>query len=262
MDREIELLSKIRPRLRLILRRNRKTGCLEYVGKKHGMIAGNPPLCIRHNGKSRQMLLRRWIWMVHNGSLPGNRYIIMGCGNSFCHSLRHMVVSTKYRPYPRNYFSLHPDFPKDNIFLIRYFNGLIPAKLLSRWTKIPIKFIFDIWWNRVFPEIHIPSDYRPPDKFVRQAEIYSVRSDLYHYLGPKNRTFAEKDILSSRLPPRTKAFLTEYISGEYFTDIALRHKLHPSSVNESILRALLRLYKDIGPKKWLIILLKGKVSLS
>lgn len=261
MDREIEFLCKFHPYLRPFLRRNRTKGCLEYRGPLRGKIVGNPILFTRVRGKGHLTLLRRRVWILHNGPLPRNRFVVMTCGNHACHSIRHAQVSSQFHPYRNNFLINNPDYPKEYVLLIRHFKGLLPALVLSRWFTIPYTYIEEIWENRKFTKIRIPRNYHPPDSWVRKAERYSFHSTLFHYLGPNNRKDAEIAIRSSQLAPRTKKILFQYLQGDNFREIADTYNVNTSSAREIIVRALVRMHSQVGPRDWLNILLKGKVSL-
>jgi len=263
MDREITYLSSLLPVLRETLYRNRLSNCLEYRGKKRGLIEGNPTLYTNIQGKPASILLRRWVWTIHKGPLPRKHYVIMSCGNHKCHFFAHMQVSKSHYRYRKNFAMANIQFPKTKILIIRSFKGLIPAAPLSRWFHVPYLIITKVWNNKIYSEYSLPSTYRIPDNWVRRAEAYCSQSPYYHYLGLKNRMRAEKVIGLSNLSPRTKRFLLLYINGDSFQDIAKQNKKNPSSVRETIIRALVRMYKDAesANRGWFKVLLKGKYRL-
>jgi hypothetical protein len=112
MDREINFLIKLHPRLRGNLYRNRASGCLEYKGPKRGLMDGNPILFAKVQEKSRNILLRRWVWMFHQGPLPRNRFVIMRCGNHACHDIDHMGLSGTHYRYRKIFIATNYDYAK------------------------------------------------------------------------------------------------------------------------------------------------------
>jgi len=257
-DPEIERICRLRPSLRGRLRRNRRTGCLLYVGKTIGRSKGNPLLFV-HSRKKHIMssvLLRRFVWQLYHGRLPAKRYIFMSCLNYRCISHKHGIVVSRYRPYRKNSLLENEAAIKKHLYVIRYFQGIVSSLELSRWFHVSSSTIRDIWDSNLFPENQLPDGYSPPPAWAHKAEVFSCGTPSGHYLSPGNQKIALRDINKSPLTKTAKSRLQRYVRGYTYLEIAKKVSRDPSSVRESISNGLLRLYRLLGPKEWLCLLLK------
>jgi hypothetical protein len=260
MDPEIKRLTKKRRFLRGNLRRT-KSGCLEYTGQRRGPVSGNPMICVRRNGRTTTMLLRRWIWEnLENKHLPSGQFVVMTCLNGSCLSIKHMSVSRHIRPYRKNLLLSNSEiFTDETVRIIRYFQGLLPSTILSSWFGIEVFHIYRIWKRALFVEVSQPKGYAPSRTWQRKAEIASFRTPTGHYLSEKNRNIAIQDIRSSALPPHAKHRLSLYVQGMKLTDIGRRLDRSRETINDSIAIYLSRLYSQHPDREWLRLLNKKRL---
>lgn len=260
MDKEIQLISEFHPIIAKDLRRNSKNGCLDYIGPNRGALEGNPSITVQINGKQVHTHLRRWIWNeLHRKPLPKKRYVVMSCGNHNCMALQHMTLQPHHRYYrKRSFFITHPDYPIEKIYLIKHFQGYIFLARLSQLLKIPVTQIRKIKNGIIFQEIRVPKDYQPPELIVRFAEKHHINRRRHTYLGPKNKAAAKNEIRDFPLPPSTRKFLDSYVDGCNYRQIAQQNGMDTSTVNERIVRALLRMQEQLGTREWIKIMLRDK----
>jgi hypothetical protein len=123
--------------------------------------------------------------------------------------------------YRRNTQFTHPErYRKQNILIIRYFQGWIGPTFLASWFDMRTRQIYQIWSGEIRPEIRLPETYSPPLKWQIKAQELSKHSQDVHYLSDKNRAQAKKDILVSRFRNYAEKRLLDYIDGKSFTQIA------------------------------------------
>jgi hypothetical protein len=257
MDPEIKRLTELRRFLRGNLRRT-ESGCLEYVGVKRGPVPENPLICVRLKGRNSTMLLRRWIWEEHeNKRLPSGYYIVMSCKNRKCHAIQHMIVSRHFRPYQNNFMLANSElFSDENIRMIRYFQGLINATILSSWFGIGVFHVYRIWKGKIYSEVLQPKDFAPSPKWQRKGEIASLHTSTGHYLSENNKEIALRDIRSSDLPFHAKQRLLLYAKGLPLIEIGKRLDRSRETIHDSIHIYLPRLYKQLPNREWLKLLNK------
>ncbi len=257
MDPEIKRLTQLRRFLKGNLRRT-GTGCLEYIGRTRGPVPGNPSICVRRDGRTTIMLLRRWIWEEHNNKrLPSGHYIVMSCKNRKCHAIQHMIVSRHFRPYRHNFMLTNSElFSDENIRMIRYFQGRIEATILSGWFGIGIFHVYRIWKGKIYSEVLQPKEFTPSVKWQRKGEIASFHTSTGHYLSEKNKEIALQDIRSSDLPLHAKQRLNLYAKGLPLSEIGKRLDRSRDTIYDSIRIYLPRLYKQLPNREWLRLLNK------
>jgi hypothetical protein len=262
-DREIERLCRLRPSLRGRLRRNPRTGCLLYVGKTLGRSKGNPLLIVHTRKKKPKMtsiLLRRFVWQLYHGSIPPHRYPFMSCLNYRCVAHKHIRIVPQHRPYRNNSFLENEISIKKHVLIVRFFQGIVSSRALSRWFSVSSKIIRDIWDNKLLSDYPLPDNFIPPPVWAHKAELESYGTPSGHYLSPKNQEIAFSDIQASPLTPTAQSRLRSYVLGKTYLEISRSVSRDYSSIRESIRNALLRLYNQLGPKEWLCLLLKKPLT--
>jgi hypothetical protein len=217
-------------------------------------------ICVRRNGRTTTMLLRRWIWEEHEKKrlLTGN-YVVMTCQNGKCLHFNHMSVSRHIRPYRKNFLLSNSElFTDETVRIIMYFQGLLPSTVLSSWFGIEVFHIYRIWKRDLFKEVSQPKGYAPSRTWQRKAEIASFRTPTGHYLSEKNRAIAIQDIRSSVFPPHAKLRLSLYVQGMKLTDIGRRLDRSRETIFDSTSLYLSRLYSQHPDREWLRLLNKKR----
>lgn len=254
MESHIKRIISQHPSLRNRLRRNRSTGCLEYVGPRIGAIEGNPRLTVRHLGYS--VFLRTLIWTSIHGPVPWKKYIVMSCRNHFCHLPSHMQLDSKRFVYRTGLGSYVRKLPLSTVYFILYLNGKVAARAVANCFHITFAGVRTIWNNR--PGIVLPPNYKPPSKFVRVVEQYFSKNRTGFFLSEKHSREAKKDILSSPLDRKSKEILLRYLSGEPVLDISHRFGIDNNTCYDWKNMALFILREHIGKKEWIRLLMKEK----
>jgi len=255
-DPALAYLALHRPMIAKDLKRNTRTGCLEYVGRRRGKIEGNPFTLVKRRGKYVPTLLRPWLYELHYGPVPAGKRVVMKCACHRCHEPSHMMLSANSYTYRRNGYLHNANLTKENILLFRHLSGSIPSSVLEKWFSIPAKHQRRILDNKKFSQYQLPKNYVPPLAWARRAEDYSFHTVSGHYLCPANRKAALADIRISRLSPPAKAYMELFVNGIPAFLIARRHKKDRSTIRDMVRRSLKALERSGVNRKWLRVLLK------
>lgn len=257
MDKEIRRIIAVYPSLRGRLKRDRSSGCLEYVGPESGPSAYNPILnYTTPRGKSASILLRRWVWLSHKKKIPVGKFPIMACRNYRCHEYKHEYLGNKFSKYrlfdPKINRLLTPDI----VIVLRYFQGKATQQMLSRcFSRISLYRIKKVHSRKIFPEIVVPRGYKPPNALVEKLENISRRRAHYRrYFGPNTVHSALQDISQSNLSLREKRILRQYVQKTSVQEIRKEEGISRARVYIIINSALRKLCSQYGDKRWFLLL--------
>jgi hypothetical protein len=237
--------------------RRTKDGCLEYVGPQKGGSVGNPLVGIE-GGKST-VHLRKWIWEQNNGPLKKGTYVRMTvCGNRKCHEYRHMTVVTSHRPYGPYRSEYVSRIPEDQIREIRYFQGKVPASVISKVFGIRAHVISGIWRSTSAGKVALPRGWKPGRSVIERVEreaqqVWTV------YLGPEKMEMAIRDINSSELGGRDKKIVLDVVSGKTTSVLGRKFGLSAAGIRYVYNKALRHLEDKYGKNQW-IMLVRRKTS--
>ena len=263
MDQEIRRIISQYPSLRGRLRRNRSSGCLEYVGPVHGSSPANPLLLyITPRGKKTTITLRRWVWLFHKKKIPAGKFPIMSCGNYRCVEINHEYLGNHFSRYRLFDPEANRLLTRDTVKALRYFQGKVVPKMLARcFPRISIYKIRKVLNLKIFPEIVVPKGYKPPSALVEKLEYLSSRRVHYRrYIGPKTLQTALRDISQSNLSFREKDILRQYIQQTSVHEIHRKEGISRARVYIIIQGALRKIRMQCGDRRW-ISLLSGTANL-
>ena len=259
MDKELHRIITCYPSLRGRLRRNRSSGCLEYIGSGHGSSQSNPLVpYINSRGRNSTMTLRRWIWLSHGKKIPSGKYLIMSCGNVHCMDFQHEYLGA----HPARYQLVNPEtcrlLTPEIVKTIRFYKGKVLPKMLSRvLPRISAYRIRKVLNYKTFPEITVPKGYRPPKQLVEILEELSSRRSRYRiYLGPITLRSALHDISQSLLTLREKRILRQYVQQVPVENIGSREGVSRTRIYNVIGTSRIKIAKVYGHKRWFILFSK------
>lgn len=256
-DPVLAYLAEHRPSITKYLRRNNRTGCLEYRGPE-GHIRGNP--LITHWGGKYSILLRRSVYESHYGPIPEGFYPWMKkCRNSICHEYRHMALRKFYGPYspsPREY---PQRFDRHLLIAIRYFGSKVPKIIVAKAFHIDRVTVVGICRSKLGPSV--PSDWSPSAVMERRVELASIGSrGMNFYLSSQTRVAAILDIQKSRLSPFEKKLVIQYVKNNPIKEILRRVRMSRNGSMYQFRRCLVKLSSELGKRRWIFLCSKGQIK--
>ncbi len=256
-DPHLAYLALHRPTLAKHLRRNNRTGCLEYKGPP-GHVRGNP-LVLNLDGEAH-ILLRRWVYVKHYGKIPKGYFPWMKkCENPICHEYRHMALRNFYGPYspsPREYSQR---FSRDKLIAIRHYGSKVPKVVVAKAFRIERIVVVGICKSNLSSSV--PPGWRPPAALEKRVEMASIISrGMHFYLSPETRVAAMSDIQNSELSAFEKDLVIQYVKGVPIKKLLGRVRMSRNGSMYQLRRCLVKLSSELGKRRWIYLCSKGQIN--
>jgi hypothetical protein len=239
------------------LKRNVRTGCLEYDGPTSRVI-GNPILR-RKSGET--VLLRRYFYEQYKGAVPPGKFVRMKCGNRTCHAVCHMGLKKSFGPYTitsRDYLSR---YDRDTLRAIRYYRNKVSRQILAKIFHIPPITVLGIWRSSSLSSFLGPSKhYRPAPELDRQVERLSAEQGVFLYLCPKTLREARATLIKARGSTIFLPIVRMVISGIPLERISQKVHQSKGTVINWYRRGLVELLDEFGHQRWMDIVSKCQIQ--
>jgi hypothetical protein len=242
------------------MKRNGKTGCLEY---REGMerSIGNPLITLKIRGKVTTKLLRRYLWEKYHGPVPDGKFPHMRCGNRRCHAYLHMGLRKGFGHYTPCSSEYTERFNKKFILTINYYRNKLSIHTLASAFNITHYIVKGLWNSKISKSLSLPRGWHPDPESIKRIELASAISrGQRFFLGDKNRSMAEREIRKSKLPPLQKSVLLQMVQGKSKSDLSRESDYSKNGIMYLYRRSLVQLEREIGERWWIYICSKGRIE--
>jgi hypothetical protein len=233
-------------------------GCLEYRGRNTGRLVGNPPL-FDPKRKNRNILLRKSIWLLFHGRVPKGMYVRCSCNNRLCHNPLHQILSTDRRHYQPRGKSYASGLSEEEIQTIRYYKFITPI-VLARVFDIPKTTVKLIWEGKERGEVKQPKGFKPNTKL--RDRIEQERQECHFDLRVEGQYLvqARNDITKAKTRGREADILWKFLKGVSIETLHKEYGIPRANIYFIRQKALLRIWRALGPREWIRKASKGKVG--
>jgi hypothetical protein len=197
---------------------------------------------------------------MFHGMLPGGKIVLMRCGHHACHNPDHMIAANRRIVYRKRGRSPAGALDEEDIRRIRYFRGRAPTIVLERLFGIPSETLVKIQTGKRRGAVVMPPGYRPSRAWLRKVEQEAMRCPQGLALAPHRLSRAEGDIREGALKGREREILMQTLHGTRLSALAKTYGIPGANVYFIRQRALVRLWRTLGPREWIRMASKGKIE--